>query len=329
MHVTTTSSSHANAGSAALGDERTQQIAATLASTGRRAVRLALLAACRRRQRDHPRRLRHATADPAVSVAIDATRSASTSPNPAGEPAEPPPTNPDRGERRRAFSLRLSDGSRPDIEQAAASESVVGETPGWFARRARPWPVPGAGGRGGWAAVPPGRGPGWAAVPHGRGGTTASPAGCRMTPDPSLEILEHTSAFNLSGPIDLQVRSVGTDTSTPTTASVSEGGHNAARSGLGLRGSHVVEFRQSTLVCTARNRAHGLRHPVLRPAQRARRPRRRIRSIRHDNEDRQLGRGRSERSGQTWTSPPGRRRPARHVDGDLRLRYGRDRPAPR
>jgi hypothetical protein len=154
--------------SAALGDERTQQIAATLASTADASVRLALLAAVSAAANEITAALLDTHGGPAVSVAIDGDEiRVDIAQTPQDDDAEPPADDLDKGEATARISLRLSERLKADIEQAAASESVSVNT--WLVRAAGTALARsgGPGGRGGW-----GGGPGWGGGgPHGRGGT--------------------------------------------------------------------------------------------------------------------------------------------------------------
>jgi uncharacterized protein (DUF1778 family) len=142
---------------AALGDERTQQVAAALATAAESAVRLAILAALSDAAAELTSTLA-ATGGPAVTVALDGDEIrvdivSAALPDEAPSPA-------DEGEASARISLRLSEKLKSDVEQAAGRDGVSVNT--WLVRAAgaalnRPaggWP-------GGWGAS--------AASSHGRG----------------------------------------------------------------------------------------------------------------------------------------------------------------
>ena len=119
------------AASAALGDERTQQIAATLIAAGDAAVRLAILAALGTAADEITAALLDSPGAPAVSVQLDgedirvtvsATVDAAASPR--GED----------GDARARISLRLSESLKSDVEDAAARAGVSVNT--WLVRAA-------------------------------------------------------------------------------------------------------------------------------------------------------------------------------------------------
>lgn len=156
---------------AALGDERTQQIAATLADTAEASVRLALLAAVSAAANEITAALLEA-GGPAVTVAVDGDQIRIDIARMAPDPAAEPPS--DEGDATARISLRLPERLKADIEQAAGREGVSVNT--WLVRsagaalnRGPGWSGPGWGGSGwpgpGWPA------PGWGGGPHGRGGT--------------------------------------------------------------------------------------------------------------------------------------------------------------
>jgi hypothetical protein len=151
---------------AALGDERTQQIASSLADTADASVRLALIATASAVANEITSALFDAQGGPTVTVAVDGDEiHVDIAPTPAETEPEPPA---DEGDATARVSLRLSERLKADIEQAAGREGVSVNT--WLVRSAaaalsRPSGPPGWGGPGGWG---PG---GWKGGPHGRGGT--------------------------------------------------------------------------------------------------------------------------------------------------------------
>ncbi|HEY3630289.1 MAG TPA: hypothetical protein VGL21_05290 [Jatrophihabitantaceae bacterium] len=170
---------------AALGDERTQQIAGTLAATADASVRLALLAAVSTAAAEITAALYETNGGPAVTVAVDGDElrvDIAQAPQPAA--TEPPPADDlDRGDATARISLRLSERLKSDIEEAAGRDGISVNT--WLVRAAgaaiaRPggpggsggpgWGGPGWGGPG-WAGPNWGGGPGWGGPggPPGRG----------------------------------------------------------------------------------------------------------------------------------------------------------------
>ncbi len=153
--------------SAALGDERTAQIAGALAGSADSAVRLAILAAVSDAAADITAALLDAHGGPAVTVVLDGDeiRVDVSSPAPSGA-SQPPP---DDGDATARISLRLSEKLKADVEHAAGSDSVSVNT--WLVRAAgaalnRQNGSPGGQSHGGW----PGAWPGWQGPPQGRGG---------------------------------------------------------------------------------------------------------------------------------------------------------------
>src|SRR4051794_27549578 len=99
---------------AALGDERTQQVAAALATAAESAVRLAILAALSDAAAELTSALA-ATGGPAVTVALDGDEIrvdivSAALPDEAPSPA-------DEGEASARISLRLSEKLKSDVEQ--------------------------------------------------------------------------------------------------------------------------------------------------------------------------------------------------------------------
>ena len=149
--------------SAALGDERTQQIASSLAATVDSSVRLALLAAVSAVAGEITAALYEAQDGPAVTVALDGDEVRVDITRTAEAPTAPPPA--DDGEATARVSLRLSEKLKADVEQAAARDGVSVNT--WLVRAAgaalnRPGGPGGPGGPGaGWGAP-------WSGAPLGR-----------------------------------------------------------------------------------------------------------------------------------------------------------------
>jgi hypothetical protein len=158
---------------AALGDERTQQIAATLASTADASVRLALIAAVSAAANEITAALLETNGGPAITVAVDGEEIRVDIAHGPPEPAAEPPT--DEGEANARISLRLSERLKSDIEEAAGRDGISVNT--WLVRAAgaaiaRPGGHGGPGWGGpGWGGPNWGGGPGWGGPggPHGRG----------------------------------------------------------------------------------------------------------------------------------------------------------------
>ncbi len=138
--------------SAALGDERTQQIASSLAETADSSVRLALLAAVSAAAGEITAALYDTQDGPAVTVALDDDEIRIDITRAPEMPAAPPSA--DDGDATARISLRLSEKLKADIEQAAGSDGVSVNT--WLVRAA------GAGlNRAGGPGRPSGSGGGW------------------------------------------------------------------------------------------------------------------------------------------------------------------------
>ncbi|WP_375485512.1 toxin-antitoxin system HicB family antitoxin [uncultured Jatrophihabitans sp.] len=169
---------------AALGDERTQHVAASLAAAAGPAVRLAVLEALSAAADEITAALLDHPGSPAVSVRVNGSGGAGGEDvlvsvrDTASVPSAEPRT--DDGDSSARISLRLSESLKTDVEQAAAKEGVSVNT--WLVRAAgaalepNPFAALGAfgrglgraAGRGGW----PGggdRGPG--GPPEGPGGS--------------------------------------------------------------------------------------------------------------------------------------------------------------
>ena len=152
--------------SAALGDDRTQQIASSLAGTVDSSVRLALLAAVSAAANEITASLFETQDGPAVTVAIDGDEIRLDLPAAPRQTASSPP--PDEGDATARISLRLSERLKADVEQAAGNDGASVNT--WLVRAAgaalnQPSGSPGGQSPGGW----PGGWPGWQGQAQGRG----------------------------------------------------------------------------------------------------------------------------------------------------------------
>jgi HicB-like protein involved in pilus formation len=132
--------------SAALGDERTQQIAATVAAAATPAVRLAIMAALGAAADEITAALLDTPGAPTVAVRLDADTVRIEVLGGEPEPATAP--RPDDGDTSARISLRLSEALKSDVEAAAAREGVSVNT--WLVRAAGAaltpaWPMGGAG----------------------------------------------------------------------------------------------------------------------------------------------------------------------------------------
>ncbi|HEX2902759.1 MAG TPA: ribbon-helix-helix domain-containing protein [Jatrophihabitans sp.] len=118
------------AAAAALGDDRTREIAAALAASARSSVRLAILDALSAAAAEITDALYAAgggPASPAVTLRLDGdTVHFSVTPPPAEPVAatEPPGTRADEGEATARISLRLPDALKAEIEQAAGQAEL-------------------------------------------------------------------------------------------------------------------------------------------------------------------------------------------------------------
>jgi uncharacterized protein (DUF1778 family) len=138
---------------AALGDERTQHIAQTVAAAATPAVRLAIMTALAAAADEITAALLDSPGAPSVAIRLDgdAVRVDVV----GGEP-EPAATRVDDGDASARISLRLPESLKTDVETAAGREGVSVNT--WLVRAAgaalsgRPGPWPG------WADAPPRRG---------------------------------------------------------------------------------------------------------------------------------------------------------------------------
>ena len=122
---------------AALGDERTREIAASLGTAAAPAVRLAVLNALSAAADEITAALLDHPGSPAVSIRLDEDEvhvSVQTTAEPAPAPAE---GRGDDGDASARISLRLSEALKSDIDRAAAA-TASRSTPGWSAPRRRP-----------------------------------------------------------------------------------------------------------------------------------------------------------------------------------------------
>jgi hypothetical protein len=131
------------AATAALGDERTREIAAALATTIDPSVRLAILAALNSAADEITAALMDFPGSPAVSVGLDGD--AVHVDVHATAPAEPPPSSAPRSEdtdTSARISLRLPESLKADVEAAAARENISVNS--WLVRAIstalQPWP---------------------------------------------------------------------------------------------------------------------------------------------------------------------------------------------
>ena len=133
---------------AALGDERTREVAAALAATARSSVRMAILDALAAATTEVTDALHAAGAQPAPAVSLhlagDQVRFTVTGP-PPDEPSESART--DDGDATARISLRLTDSLKAEIERAASQAGLSVNS--WLVRAAtnalRPGPGPGSG----------------------------------------------------------------------------------------------------------------------------------------------------------------------------------------
>jgi uncharacterized protein (DUF1778 family) len=125
---------HAQLGAAAaLGDERTQQVAQTLAGTATSAIRLAILGALGEAADEITAALLDTPGAPSVSVRLDGDDVRVDVQSTAG-PEPVTPRAADEGEATARISLRLSESLKAEVEQAAGGEGVSVNT--WLVRAA-------------------------------------------------------------------------------------------------------------------------------------------------------------------------------------------------
>ncbi|MEO6700506.1 MAG: hypothetical protein ABI140_10945 [Jatrophihabitantaceae bacterium] len=139
---------------AALGDERTREIASALATTAESAVRMAVLDALTAATAEITAALHdanQAAGSPAISVQLDGEqlRFTVTAPPPEPEPAQPAAGRAEDGEASARISLRLPEALKLDIEQAAGRAEISVNS--WLVRAASTALRPAAA-RGDWSA---------------------------------------------------------------------------------------------------------------------------------------------------------------------------------
>lgn len=116
---------------AALGDERTQQVAAGLAGAVAPAVRLAILGALGDAADEVTAALLDAPGTPSVSVRLDGDE---VRVDVARSEPQPPPERTDSADTNARISLRLSESLKADIDRAAEDDGVSVNT--WLIRAA-------------------------------------------------------------------------------------------------------------------------------------------------------------------------------------------------
>lgn len=119
---------------AALGDERTREIAASLGTAAAPAVRLAVLNALSAAADEITAALLDHPGSPAVSVRLDEDDVHVSVQNTAEPAAAPTETRSDEGDASARISLRLSETLKTDIDRAAARDGVSVNT--WLVRAA-------------------------------------------------------------------------------------------------------------------------------------------------------------------------------------------------
>lgn len=119
------------AGTAALADERTQQVADTLAAAAGPAIRLAIMAALSRAADELTAALLDAPGAPAVTARLhgDEVRVEVATARP-----EPAVQRPDEGDATARISLRLSEALKADVDAAAGAAGISVNT--WLLRAA-------------------------------------------------------------------------------------------------------------------------------------------------------------------------------------------------
>jgi hypothetical protein len=120
------------AATAALGDERTREVAHSLAAAAAPAVRLALLGAVTRAADEITAHLVDQPGSPAVTVRLDGDELAVDVA--ATDPAGPDELRRDDGEPTARISLRLTEALKADIDAAAERDGVSVNT--WLVRAA-------------------------------------------------------------------------------------------------------------------------------------------------------------------------------------------------
>ena len=119
---------------AALGDERTREIAAALATAVTPSVRLAIMTALGAAADDITAALMDYPGSPAVSLTLDGDQLRVDVH--AAAPTEPPPATPraDESDTSARISLRLPESLKTDVEEAAAREGISVNS--WLVRAA-------------------------------------------------------------------------------------------------------------------------------------------------------------------------------------------------
>jgi uncharacterized protein (DUF1778 family) len=132
---------------AALGDERTRDVAATLATAAEPAVRLAVLAALTAAAEEITVALLDSPGSPSVSVRLDGddVRIEVTA---AAQPVTVPA---DDGDATARISLRLSEALKAQVDAAADRDGVSVNT--WLVRTAQAAVSRGSGGGGSWSSM--------------------------------------------------------------------------------------------------------------------------------------------------------------------------------
>ncbi len=138
---------------AALGDERTREVAAALADTARSSVRMAILDALAAATIEVTDALHAASgsAQPAPAVTLQLTGDQvrfTVSAPPDEEPPEPAPSRADDGDATARISLRLTDTLKADIERAAGKAGLSVNS--WLVRAATTALRPAGTPSGGW-----------------------------------------------------------------------------------------------------------------------------------------------------------------------------------
>lgn len=146
---------------ATLGDERTQQVAQTLAGAAGPAVRLAILSALSEAADEITAALLDTPGAPSVSVRLDGATGDDVRVQVSITEPQPAAVRPDEGDASARISLRLSESLKADVEQAAGEQGVSVNT--WLVRAADAALTPAWGcwpGAATFAAGMGGRGPG-------------------------------------------------------------------------------------------------------------------------------------------------------------------------
>jgi uncharacterized protein (DUF1778 family) len=111
--------------SAALGDKRTRQVAATLAATAEPAIRLALMGTLSAAADEVTAALLDRPDAPVISIRVDGAQvHVEVTPGAPAEPAPPAVRPADDGETSARISLRLSESLKSEVEAAAGRDGV-------------------------------------------------------------------------------------------------------------------------------------------------------------------------------------------------------------